>query len=510
VHYGYIVLFCPREVKRVMRKTEHPCRFWCLLVLLFVSIFLLFFRLGQAPFLDYDEATYSQIVRESIDSREYMTLHYLSEPWFEKPPLYFWLASVSLNTIDDFEFAMRLPSALSGVLVIFLVYQIIFIITKDRFSGLVGGLVVLSTAGFFEASRNVNLDVLVTFFILLALYGFLKGQEDRRWLSVIGVGLGLGILSKSVVVLLALPIVFLFSIFSDYDYSWLRDKHLRQGLIFGLLLIIPWHLHQTYLHGSLFWNSYLFVHVFERFSQNILLHDVSKFFYLKTIYSSTFPWLFVFLAGALALLFWHRRFHVEKSQIRTISSIAFSFFAILGFFMVAQTKVAFYLIPLYPLLAIFAGTLIFIIRKRLKNSLQKFVFGFVVLFIMIVGFSHSISIGFHQREASIGFEYEIAKENERAGHLIKNETGPKALYTYNYERIQTIVVYSGEKNVYKYIGSHVQHLLEDGGKAFVLAPSHKIDEFIQNANRDIKGAGIKVLHSAETFSLIKIEMDTDQ
>ena len=195
------------------------------IVLFLLSAFLLFFNLGKDAFIDYDEATYATVLRESILSENYITFSYLGEPWFDKPPLYFWLAGASVKLFGMNEFAERLPSAVAGLLLVILLYHTTLRLTKNPIAAFFAGAILTTNSSFIDAARQMRLDVPVTLCIVATIYCFLRRKDNARWLVGIGVAIGFGILMKSVIGFLAIPIICIISMF-ERDWSWLKQKWL--------------------------------------------------------------------------------------------------------------------------------------------------------------------------------------------------------------------------------------------------------------------------------------------
>src|SRR5580692_11359732 len=81
--------------------------------LLFFAL-ILFFCIGLAarPYLAPSEARYIEIPRQILATGDWLTPHINGVPYFEKPPLFYWIEAATLSTFGMDEFAGRLPSAL--------------------------------------------------------------------------------------------------------------------------------------------------------------------------------------------------------------------------------------------------------------------------------------------------------------------------------------------------------------------------------------------------------------
>src|SRR6059036_132860 len=102
-----------------------PARILACALSVSLGLYLLYFhRLGALPLQDPDEPVYGQVAKEMAAGEGWLTPHYNGRPWFDKPPLFYWLSAASVRALGPTEFACRLPSALLAVALVFLVYRL--------------------------------------------------------------------------------------------------------------------------------------------------------------------------------------------------------------------------------------------------------------------------------------------------------------------------------------------------------------------------------------------------
>ena len=90
--------------------TEILSRSWIILGLL--VLYLL--HLGGAGMLGPDEPRYASIGRAMAHSSDFITPRLNGEPWFEKPPLLYWMVAVGQWLHLSDEWAARLPIAFAS------------------------------------------------------------------------------------------------------------------------------------------------------------------------------------------------------------------------------------------------------------------------------------------------------------------------------------------------------------------------------------------------------------
>lgn len=189
-------------------------------LLLIAAVFMLFFRLGATDLWAPDEPRIAAVA-EQLRSFEHgpaglAVLQLNGAPYTQKPPLYYWMAAL-LGAVPGrvSEVAARLPSALAGVGCSWLTIHFGTALSRRPRVGIISGAVLLAVFRFAHLARRAQLDIVLTFFVLLALYGLFqlrsKDAVDRakggnsRWFHVVHVALGLALLTKGPVALLPIP-----------------------------------------------------------------------------------------------------------------------------------------------------------------------------------------------------------------------------------------------------------------------------------------------------------------
>src|SRR5580700_7303911 len=189
-------------------------------VILAASAWVALYHLGSAPFQDYDEATYAQVTHEMRASGNLFLLTHDGEAYFEKPPLYFWLADASESIFGENEFAMRLASALSLIALVAAVMLLTYELSESVVAARLAGALLLTIAPVVDTARQVRMDVLTSFFIIFGAYGFARALKDPRWFYLFGVAIGLAVMTKSVVAVFAFVAAFFIALLWN-RWSWL-------------------------------------------------------------------------------------------------------------------------------------------------------------------------------------------------------------------------------------------------------------------------------------------------
>lgn len=331
--------------------TRHAGIFFCGVVLGAAS-FLLFNDLGVAPLELYDEGTYAQVVAESIARGDFLTFTYQNQLFFDKPPLYFWLAGIATVLTNDPVLGIRLPAALAGIGVVAMVIVLAYYWSRNYFTAAFAGSILIAIPPFLVAAREARLDVLITLFILLALYAVLT----RRWFMW-GAIVALAVMAKSAIAVFAVLPALLY----------IRKKCFWQGALVTLSLIAPWHLYEWIRHGNDFWWSYLGYHVFERYATNVFYNPNLQTDYWARLNEQAPQVLgFSILMLVVAAALWREFRREEHRALMLPFGLGVSMIAL---FFSAQTRALSYLVPLYPMVALFVALSCSFAIQRLREKL---------------------------------------------------------------------------------------------------------------------------------------------
>src|SRR5262245_54935095 len=188
---------------------KHPLRLYLdhiIVAALAVVCYVLFFHsLGNIGLIGPDEPRYAAVAREVFLSGDYITPHLYGVPWFEKPPLMYWLAALSYRVFGVGETGARFPSAVGATISVFLVFWCARRIW-NRTIALMAALVLATSIGFFAFARAASMDMALSTCLTAALTFFLVAYNDqtrqrRNWFYAFYAALGVGVLAKGPVAL---------------------------------------------------------------------------------------------------------------------------------------------------------------------------------------------------------------------------------------------------------------------------------------------------------------------
>lgn len=188
-----------------------------------------------------DDAFYARKGVEMARGGGSFTVTWAGQPAFQNPPLHFWLLAVSFRLLGEGDLAARLPSLLMAVATLLLTLRIGQRLVDRRTALSAAALLVISPI-FVNGARGCMLDLPLAFWTSSALLLFIEGRR-RPWLHLaIALPLAGAILTKSVLGLLAVPIMALACLHPDWRPR--RAGWLCAGVALGMGLGASWTIHQ--------------------------------------------------------------------------------------------------------------------------------------------------------------------------------------------------------------------------------------------------------------------------
>ncbi len=360
----------------------------------------LFLGIGSTSFLDPDEGMYGAIAREMAEGGDWITPHFNGVRYLYKPPLYFWLISLTTFVFGPSEWAVRIWSSLPALGVALLIWRLGGWLYGRR-GGVLAAIVFATSVGVFRYVRVASTDFLLVFSLTLAMYGFIKaalsqsstvnrqssiGSSEWRiangqpsvvnWhpIFLFYLGMGLGVLSKGLIGLVfPLLIVGLFSLLIFMNNRWrysfggsllatirllFMSRCALCGAFIFLALSLPWHIVAA-LRNPGFFQFYIVDNQFLRFlNSRAFIEDdvpVTTVAFLVLGFVWFFPWS-LFIPAALSRGLFERR--LEQPHVKHLRLLVWIWaLAVIGFFSLSASKLEHYFLPVIPPLSLITGGL---------------------------------------------------------------------------------------------------------------------------------------------------------
>ncbi len=420
-----------------------------LAIIFLLSAGLFIWNNWSGSLTSWDAAFYAQVSREVIKSGNWVDLTWSGSPWADKPPLYFWATAVFYRIFGVNEFSARLFSSLCGIGTVIVTY-LLALKLYSRKTAIGAALVLLSTWHFIWAAKVGMLDSAFTFFIILSLFLFRMGEEKAKYLFFCGLAFGFAFMTKGTGALIIPGIIFIY-VLAVGKFKILKTPALWQGILVSLPILIWWHGLAIAHYGKFFVDNYFLKHLLRRTGGAIEGHEGGFFTYFGVIPNKGRPWGAIGLIAlliALIRVFWKK----DKSNLLLLVWV----FCVLLIFSAAKTKLHWYIMPVYPALAILIGWGMEKVFKKYTISAAIVLFA---VFITYLSIDRKI------------FKLDYSPQGKELANLVNNAIGPKEIILYGV----------GDPGVQFYLGQNSRNinqpeeLLAKRGEFAVLTQEHLVE-----------------------------------
>ncbi|MBD2080106.1 glycosyltransferase family 39 protein [Leptolyngbya sp. FACHB-17] len=313
-----------------------------------------FNQLGSIGLVDETEPLFVESARQMTVTGNWITPYFNQVTRFDKPPLIYWLMAIAFKTVGVNEWAARLPSAISGTVLVGFCFYTIRRFVPLRIAPYLGSAIVAFNLITLFFGRLGYSDMLLSACFGGSLLAFFFGyvRSDQRWYRAFYGLMGLAVLTKGPVgVVLPSAIVLIFLFWARNLRGVLREMKPIQGTGIFLLVSVPWYLLAYLQNGNAFIQSFFGLHNVERFTNVVNQHSGAWYYHLVIVLVGFFPWSLC-LPAAIAHAIRQPKWQQEPRS-QHLGKFALVWFAVvLIFFTIAVTKYITYTLPLYPAAAI--------------------------------------------------------------------------------------------------------------------------------------------------------------
>ena len=332
------------------KKTVRDC-----LVLGCTCLLIYFHGLGRMQ-LKREEPRQALVAREMLATGEWIVPTISGQPYPAEPPLPSWLIALSAAPTGRVtETTARLPSALSVVAIVFLIYW-----TGRTFLGrraaFLSGLIVATTSLFIERGVLAEVDVLFALWMTAAVLFLFRALHKKPssgldWLLAYA-SLALACLTKGPPALVFFFGTMLALIWLDKDRASLRTRQHLLGLGVFLAIAAAWVVAVSYQVGpKLFFQSMHGQVVRGIASDSVLRHLASLFYCPAHVLAGFLPWTPLLLLALGSL----RRYPLGPPRKHLVRFVVIYAAASLVLGSLCAGRPAGYILPLFPALALLAG-----------------------------------------------------------------------------------------------------------------------------------------------------------
>lgn len=362
--------------------SRNQSRIYLTIIILSGIIFFIPF-LGRVHLFDWDEINFAESAREMIVTGNYHRVQINFQPFWEKPPLFFWLQASCMRAFGINEFSARLPNALFGIITL----VTLFLIGKKHKGPQFGFIWAISYMGTFLPHlyfKSAIIDPVFNYFIFMGIYFMYLdisssfSKNKYFYPSLAGLFIGLATLTKGPVGLLVFLITFLvYFIFSRFKNFPGIKKILVFILCFTAVCFL-WFGTEVINNGFWFLKEFLLYQV-DLFLKPVAAHGEPFYYHFVVVFIGCFPISII----ALPVLFGKNSYW--KNDFSLLMKILF--WVVMILFSITTTKIVHYssltYMPLAFLATVYLDKLALNYEKIKKYVLVLIAFmGFVFSFLL--------------------------------------------------------------------------------------------------------------------------------
>ena len=308
------------------------------------------------PMLDPDEGRYAEIPREMVTTGDWVTPRLDGLKYFEKPALQYWATAVLYTVVGLSNWSSRLWTVGLGFACLPLIYAWLTRLYDRRAA--VAAVAILAMSPYFGIVGHLDLlDAGFTFWMCATVFAFTLAQssparstQERTWMLACWAAAALAVLSKGIVVFVLAGGSLVLYCAVERDLRPWRRMHFALGIPLFVALAVPWFVVVSRRNSDFV--QFFFVHEhFQRFLTKEAQRVEPWWYFLALLFVGALPWLATLARAALGA--W--RDSDSSYQFKPLKFLLLFSALTLVFFSTSDSKLATYILPMFPPLAALTG-----------------------------------------------------------------------------------------------------------------------------------------------------------
>jgi len=313
------------------------------------------------PPIDRDEARFAQATKQMVESGDFVDIRFQDDVRYKKPVGVYWLQAAAVETASALGlprpqariWLYRIPSLIGAVGAVLLTYWTALAFVTRR-GAILAGLIMCSSVLLGAEARLAKTDAMLLFTVVAAMgalarvyLSWQRGEDPERppwsWPAVFWTALAGGILLKGPLILMFVGLTMATLAILDRNASWLWRLRPVWGLMWLLVLVLPWFVLIFWRAGETFFTDSVGGDMLAKFVGQES-HGAPPGLYLLLFWVTFWPG--APLAGMAAPAVWRAR--REPGAQYLLAWLIPSWIV----FELVLTKLPHYVLPLYPAIAI--------------------------------------------------------------------------------------------------------------------------------------------------------------
>jgi len=320
-----------------------------------------FANLQHRDLFQTDEGRYAEIPREMLVSGDWVTPRLDGLKYFEKPALQYWTTAVAYTLFGESNWSSRLWTALTGFLGVLMAAWVGWRLFDSR-TGWCAALLLGSSIYYIIMGHFNTLDMGVSFFMCLSIFAFLLAMRSadadnlrtrRGWMYLAWAAAALGMLSKGLEAVVLPSAVFIIYTLVTRDWKRWRQLHWYGGVLIFLVIAAPWYVVVSLRNPDFFYYFFVYEH-FYRFLTPVAHRYGAWWYFIPILLLGLLPWWPQFIHSLIRP--WRRT--DAGAPAAGFNHVLFLWIwcvLVFVFFSFSDSKLASYILPIFPALALLVG-----------------------------------------------------------------------------------------------------------------------------------------------------------
>jgi 4-amino-4-deoxy-L-arabinose transferase-like glycosyltransferase len=364
---------------------------------LFAAILVVYFFNMFVDVMEIDAAQYALISMEMSFTKSFLHIYQQGQDYLDKPPLLFWLSSLSFIVFGLSNFAYKLPSVILAIVGIYSLYRFALIwYSKEK--AVLSALILASSQALFLITNDVRTDTNLLGLVMFSIWQMNVYLIKGKWKHLIfaSIGFGFAMMAKGPIALIIPAAAFGTEFLLKRQWENILKPQWILMLIIIAITLIPmsyglytqFDLHPEKfvygLQGPSGLRFFFWTQSFGRITgENYWENDSGYFYFLHTILWDFQPWVLLFVP-ALIIKIWN----IFKSKFRadvneeyiSIGGFVFVFIAL----SMSRYKLPHYIFVLFPFASVITADFILKLRQTIHSRVSKVQFGLMQVFWLLL------------------------------------------------------------------------------------------------------------------------------
>ena len=351
-------------------------------ILFLIPVYIIGFGID---IMDIDASQYAEMSREMSKSNSYLHVYELGKDYLDKPPLLFWVTSISIKIFGANNFAYRFPSFLFALFALFSTYRFALLYYKKEIASL-AALVLASCQAFFLINHDVRTDTILMSCVIFSVWQLAAWLQNKRTLNFVlaFVGMGFGMLAKGPIALMVPVFAFGTHFLLTRNFAAIFKWQYLLGIIIIATVLLPMSIGlytQFDLHPEKIVNEktgvsglrfFYWTQSFGRITGESVWNNNSNIFFLfQNMLWSFLPWIIIF---TIALFTEFKMLVKQKFKIPANTEwISMGGFT-LGYLALGSSKyqLPHYIFVVFPFAAIITAKFLYNLYNEQQIKLRSF------------------------------------------------------------------------------------------------------------------------------------------